>query len=305
MQHLDENVYYEYKPLYEYKESWAWGFTLRHGRATKYLLQLLWSAWQNFFIIQTKRKLGITKTPIVNVENEATDNLIPFEKSRVKTYLDFVNFFVRTVSLVTRTTGGMAHKNTCHLLTLIKKLYEMAATIYRQVLSTTKRGHYKGNLRFLIIHMFDPHYLCVPSLHVAIVLGCYLTIRNLVRAGEISDNGVILSQVRAAAVKITESVLFIKQHSVNCVAASLYMMSASGVAGDFSIDEVASFIDDLFLIGCGELKKSVKDRVRAYIFEMYGKFMAANKNASQWQLPILLFLHNRGKVQKLTSQQLK
>lgn len=295
MHHIDSKVYNEYKPLGGYKKRWAWAYVLPRRDCAGALAGVLSAAWKNFFIMQLKRKIGITKTPIVKVDN-TLDDTIPFTKTAVKIYTDFVSFFIRSVSLVTKEVHGKRRRECVRdFLLLIKNLYEMAATIYREVLSTTERGHYKGNFRFLIIHMFDPHYLCVPSLHVAIVTGCYLFLSNLVKTGEIEDeDGSIIAQVRAGAVKITESVLFVKQHSVNCVAASLYMMSDTKVAGEFSTHDVATFIDDLFLIGCGELKDEEKECVREYIFEMFKKFRTMGKRSAMWQLPLLVFLHECG-----------
>ena len=53
-------------------------------------------------------------------------------------------------------------------------LYAFAAEVYKRNMSTTKRPFYIARPRFFVIHMLDPHLMCIPSLHVMVVIHTYL-----------------------------------------------------------------------------------------------------------------------------------
>ena len=63
------------------------------------------------------------------------------------------------------------------------------------------------------------------------------------------------------AVKITESILFVKQHSVNCIPAALFVMSQ--LFPDFDGDQVAAFVDDLFVDEYLETGDDIKEYIRS------------------------------------------
>ena len=45
-------------------------------------------------------------------------------------------------------------------------LYEYAGRVYSKCQSTTNRPGVIADFNFIVIHLFDPHLHCVPSLHV-------------------------------------------------------------------------------------------------------------------------------------------
>lgn len=282
------------KPLAQFSPVRTYCTIPFHRRTAGHCFRFISSILTNFFLLQQKQKLGLTHIPVVHVDHPL-DEKITFTPEKVNIYLDFVAFFVRIFSMMLKTFGQKIGANYCaDYLDFLKKLYDDAASVYSQCLTTTNRPHYKKNFRFLLIHMFDPHLLCVPSLHVAIVAGSWAFVRtvfsqNDVRLSE-EKKQQILAEIYGGAVAIIETVLYVKQHSINCVSAALYMLSATG-KDCFSADDAKKITDDLFATQ-NDIEKSAKAEIRAYIFFLYTSLRTAAKTAPSWQQPILDFLHN-------------
>lgn len=249
--------------------------------------------YKNFFIIQQKQKLGITKIPVVNVEH-VLDEKIPFLPNKVNIYLDFVGFFTRILSMLLKKfpkEEGCSYS--ASLLDFIARLYKNAGSVYSNILTTTNRPNYKKDINFIIIHTFDPHLLCVPSLHVAIVAGCWAFLRKIFLTScfllSNKEKQDILNEVYSESVSIIESVLYIKQHSINCVAAAFYMLSTSEENGFFSVEDADCFINDLFLTQT-DIDDSTKKEIHLYIYDIYKKMAVAKESCESWQQPILDFI---------------
>jgi hypothetical protein len=98
------------------------------------------------------------------------------------------------------------------------------------------------------------------------------------------------------AVAITESLLYIKQHSINCVAAAMYAMTYFD-ALLFPPDEARSFVDALFATP-DQVVRPLETRpdatecaaIRGYIWRLYQRFVAAGTIAATWEEPLLAFL---------------
>jgi hypothetical protein len=78
------------------------------------------------------------------------------------------------------------------------------------------------------------------------------------------------------AVEITESILFMKQHSVNCIPAALFFMSR--LRPDFAEDEALTFIDNLFADNdsAPESFAEIKDFIRSQYLEMMNATVPAD-----------------------------
>lgn len=281
------------KPLAQFSPVRTYCIIPFHRRTAGHCFRFISSVLTNFFLLQQKQKLGLTHIPVVHVDHPL-DESIAFTPEKVNIYLDFVAFFVRIFSMMLKTFGLKTGGKYCaDYLDFLKKLYDDAASVYSQCLSTTNRPHYKKNVRFLIIHLFDPHLLCVPSLHVAIVAGSWAFVRTVFAQNDIplaeKEKQQILDEIYGGAVAIIETVLYVKQHSINCVSAALYMLSAAG-EDFFSADDTKQIADDLFA-SQNDIEESAKTEIRAYIFALYQSLQTSAASASSWQQPILDFLH--------------
>lgn len=247
----------------------------------------------NFFLIQQKQKIGSTHIPVVHVDHPL-DEKIAFTPGKVKIYLDFVGFFIRIFSMLLKRLGLKTGLKYCaDFFDFLTRLYKNAGSVYSQCLTTTDRPHYKKNLRFLVIHLFDPHLLCVPSLHVAIVAGCWAFVRDVFSQKDVflsdEEKNSILEEIYGGAVAIIETVLYVKQHSINCVAAALYMLTFSEGKGFFSAADADKITGDLFALQ-DNVEASAKDEIRSYISGLYKKLASAGETSSSWQKPVLDFL---------------
>jgi hypothetical protein len=246
----------------------------------------------NFFLRQYKAALLPGRVPVSRVDHEL-DKKIPFTPSRVNIYLDFVAFWVRTLSFELRVYKRRAFKAAAGFLDSMGKLYGFAAQVYTKNLSTTDRPFYIARPRFFLIHLVDPHLMCIPSLHVMVVIRTYTVfakeIRSLENGGRFADR---INEIHAGALAITEAILFVKQHSVNCVAASMYAMTCFD-GGLFPPEEAEDFVSRLF---SKSLAASDAELIRTHILSLYRRFLDERGNAESgfsrqgWEKPLVDFL---------------
>ncbi|MBQ5999073.1 MAG: hypothetical protein IJL70_06340 [Treponema sp.] len=280
------------KPFKNYSATWIFAVLPFHPITKKSVHELLYAAWKNFYIIQQKQKLHITRIPLVSVDHPL-DTKIPFVPKNIKIYMDFVDFFCRIMRMLICQFQKEGYQASNKIVDFIRELYQNAGTIYSHALSTTNRPFYIGKPKFLVIHLFDPHYLCVPSLHVAIVLGVWAKVRQLTARMNITttEKESILSEIYKGSVAITESVLFVKQHSINCVAGALYMLSASHPEGFFTKNDAENFVCNLFKNDSCIIEAD-KEKIRNHIISMYSDLMDKKNSQTEWQKPLHDWLDN-------------
>ncbi|GHU22518.1 hypothetical protein FACS1894172_20750 [Spirochaetia bacterium] len=237
--------------------------------------------FSNFFFRQYRAVFSPQKIPVFFVDHPL-DASIPFDPAKVNTYLDFVAFWLRPLGTILKKYPETGIDPVLDFISSMERLYRFAAEVYSRSLSTTDRPHYKANFHFALIHALDPHLLCIPSLHVMIAVFTYTKYRKLLQSlGE--EPG---TEIRDGALAITESVLYVKQHSVNCIAAALYAMHRFDQTL-FPAEEGKHFVTDLF---AGDEKLPDRDRIRNYIIELYTQFCESGTAASMWMDPLLEFL---------------
>ena len=253
-----------------------------------------------FFLFQYKAALFSRKIPVSGVEHNL-DSLIPFNPAFVTIYLDFIGFWIRIVGFLgmRRKKAGLGLAG--DFINSITMLYLFAFKVYKKNLSTTARPACNKTFRFRIIHLFDPHLMCIPSLHVMIVIHAYTAFRHFARElGEEKALQSLTEKVYAGALAITEAILYVKQHSINCVAASLYAMRRFNPVL-FSADDAETFVNGLFAGGAADIppeyapfytgpQVQTEDalRLREQIMRLYRSFTEVD--ASDWTTPILDFL---------------
>ena len=235
-------------------------------------------------MIQQLQKLHFTKRPVINVETDIDDK-IPFVPDHVDTYLDFVNFFVQPMDMLKKRLGyKRASQYLCLYLKFLTRIYRNSSLIYRFCLTTTTRPKYYKSHKFRTIHFFDPHLLCVPSIHVAIAAGTYAWFKQCFKIGIFPKEEAeqYLEEIRNKAVRIVESVLFIKQHSVNCIPLALYMLSSTMNKSFFSAHDAADFIDALFRES-PEINSEVRQEILEHFYYMYDRTLLESRFSADWQ----------------------
>jgi hypothetical protein len=242
----------------------------------------------NFFFLQYKAAFLPGRVPVTPVDHPL-DKKIPFAPKWVDIYLDFVAVWVRMIGFLLRQYDRRIISPVTDFIDTMGKLYAFAAEIYTKNLSTTSRPRYYGRPRFVLIHAVDPHLMCIPSLHVMVVIRTYTKFKAIVHSLMDADRFAFqIEELRRKALDITEAILYVKQHSVNCVFTAMYAMSCFEPAL-FPEEEAVNFASSLFTRP-GSPRES--KAIRTYIIEKYRQFMEEGKQGTDWKAPLLAFLSN-------------
>jgi hypothetical protein len=294
------------------------------------------SIFYNFFFRQYRAALFPGKIPVSQADH-VLDKKIPFAPDWIGVYLDFVAFWVRSLGFLLREhrektqrvwmaargerAAGQEKRIAAvaavkDFLDSMGALYGFAAEVYQKNLSTTRRPFYIRRPRFLLVHAFDPHLMCIPSLHVMVVIRTYTAFAAILRSlGEAETYAPQIAEIKRGALDITEAILYVKQHSVNCVAAAMYAMTCFD--GElFPQAEAADFVSRLFAgdasgepsataklpkIGPAEGTSGIDGgtEIRNHIANLYGQFLAEHNEtpsgafpAASWDAPLIRFLRS-------------
>jgi len=275
------------------------------------------SIFYNFFFRQYRAAWLPGRVPVSRVDHPL-DLKIPFVPSWITIYLDFIAFWIRMLSFLLRTYRRRVYTAVSEFLTAIGKLYRFAAETYQKNFSTTNRPFYIARPRFFLIHLVDPHLMCIPSLHVMVVILTYTRFAAILRSlGETEQSSALIDEMKQGALAITHAILFVKQHSVNCIAASLYAMTCFD-GKQFPPEEAEAFTALLFndpppipssAADCPPQNYRVRPgaaprtklpaadaaEIKTHIINLYRRFLAEGKTARNWTEPLLRFLQQSPK----------
>ena len=276
----------------EYKSIWTYLFLVFYPRTFIPFIRCVHTALHKFFFLQFSVTLRLRKIPVVSVDN-ALDKKIPFTPERISTYLDFIHSLARPLGFIISTFKGKKRAEVCvKILNELRNCYQTSYDIYSFSMSTTNRPNYKKDRHFRLIHALDPHLMCVPSLHVAIMIMAWVVYREVFSSYDFDDEEkeCYTGQVFESARSITETVLYVKQHSVNCIPAAIYMMTVM-LKGRFTIEDAVYFMDSLF-VQCTDISEEVKKEINTYIHTMFERFVLEGSSEDDWTAPIKNWLIN-------------
>ena len=259
-------------------------------KSAKVLFRFLRTVVRDFFWLQFSVKWRFKTIPVLDVSHPL-DELIPFTPDKVKIYLNFTNFWIRPMTLLFRRLGVKKALPYCiEYLSLIETAYANAAKVYRFCMTTTKRPDYKTDAAFKMIHAFDPHLLCVPSLHVAIVILSSVYYADVFKNDDFTEEErkTYTAELREGARRIIESVLYVKQHSVNCIPAAMYMMLYV-LKNRFTISTGIDIINSLFADD-ETLSDTDKKKISAHIHFMFERLLLEGANENDWTVPVKRWL---------------
>ncbi|MBO4404697.1 MAG: hypothetical protein J5780_05130 [Treponema sp.] len=246
-----------------------------------------------FFMSQYLQKLHITHRKIKHVDHEL-DWKIPFRPDKAKIYMEFINIWIRPLCMLLKRFGVRHGSKLCaEFLRYIDLSYREAWKIYSVCMTTTVRPECKSSKAITGIQKADPHYLCVPSLHIAIVCLCFSFYRMLFEREGFTqkEKDTWNKELYEHAVSIGETVLYVKQHSVNCIPAALYMMTR--IAPELFTPEMAvTFINDLFK-NQKDIPESDRKKINAHMQFTYERFLLEGAaTAEDWTEPVLRWLYD-------------
>jgi hypothetical protein len=247
---------------------------------------------RNFFFLQYKAVLFPGRVPVTSVDHPL-DAKVPFIPRWVDIYLDFVSFWIRILGFLLDRYGRRALAPVKEFLDSMNRLYRFSAEVYAKNMSTTRRPYYIKRPRFFLIHLTDPHLMCIPSLHVMVMILSYTRFRRILSAlGDGESQAERIDEINAGAALITEAILYVKQHSVNCVSAAMYAMSRFDPAL-FPPSEAEIFVSRLFARPGPLPGLSPPDGrlIRDHIIALYRRFMDdVSGPTDPWEEPLLRFL---------------
>ncbi|MDR1786731.1 MAG: hypothetical protein LBR23_09775 [Spirochaetaceae bacterium] len=229
---------------------------------------------KDFFYLQWSVKLGWRRIPVIAADHPL-DSTVPFNPGRARVYLDFINLWIRTLSMFLSTLGLKKGLSYCaEFLMYMGRCYRTAARVYRFRMTTTSRPDTEDRL-VKTIRRCDPHYLCVPSLHIMVIALTWTYCRSVLAlekdAVPPEDAERFLGELFSGAVDITESVLYIKQHSVNCIPAALYMLNA--LAPDlFTVNDALALAGALF-VEADDVTPENRALIKEHILFQFERFM--------------------------------
>lgn len=278
------------KPLKEAGIFWPYIVIPTHWITLKPLFFYLKTVVLDFFLLQFRAKWGWRKSMVVQV-TDAIDGYIPFRPDLGDTYLDFINFWIRPLNFIILRFGRKrALPHLACFMDAIGTAYSEAARVYKVYMSTTPRPPAGKHRSMRIIHRLDPHFLCVPSLHIAVVVLAHTFFTDVFRQEgmDCAELEWYSKELWEGAVEIGQTVLYVKQHSVNCIPAALYMMTHL-LKDQFTIQRATEFIDRLFATAT-DISVQQVDEIRSHIHYMFDRLVLEGCNEEDWTVPVLRWL---------------
>lgn len=270
-----------------------WISALFKGGIRAGLGRTLASIFTKFFYLQFQTVIFPKTRPVKSVDHPLDEN-IPFDPSWVGLYNTFTVFWMKCAGWLLKEFGLEAADDVADFTNDMAAMYNAAGSVYRRCQSTTKRPGVTANLNFIIIHVFDPHLHCVPSLHVMVcAYAAYKTIEVIRKhADNEQDYKAELDWVYRNALEIIESVLLVKQHSVNCIPAGYYMNAV--LFEDFS-EYADRFMADMFSADSKGITdvKMIQDHIRS----CYDEFIADYQKSGDRDKVLLDFLNGYNGVE--------
>jgi hypothetical protein len=98
------------------------------------------------------------------------------------------------------------------------------------------------------------------------------------------------SELYDGAVEITETVLYVKQHSVNCIPAALYMCLFV-LQDQFSIPDSVRFIDSLF-VDSTDIKPEDIKAIQGHILFLFEQLLLEGSIEDDWTEPVKRWILN-------------
>jgi len=274
-------------PLYSFSPVTPFFFLPFGWKTFKHAWGFIGTIIKDFFLLQWGEKLHIKKIPVITVDTEI-DNKIPFSPDHVTDYMSFVPFLLDPFDMFKKRLGYKAASVPMNqYLQLLSDIYSNAAKIYKFCMTTTLRPKYLKEQKFRAIHFFDPHLLCVPSIHVAIAVGTYFWFAQLCKTNILPQEEAEkrLAEIKKQAILIIESVLFVKQHSVNCVPMALYMLSSTKDSSFLTPMDASQLIDELFK-NTDEISPEDKILITEHFHYMYERAFLESEYSDNWETAI-------------------
>jgi len=221
-------------------------FIAGHSRLLARGAELARAAVTEFFLPQFETRLFPGLRPVVTLAHPL-DERLPLRTNRLRFYLGYMGLVLKTLGFIRHSCGSRAQSEVARMLGDLCRLYYLSGSIYRRCQSTTlRRLPPRADPYSLLIRLFDPHLHCVPSLHILAMCYNYWAAAQGLRRHLPPDHPALarLPELFDLAVRMTETVLLVRQHSVMDIAPSLFLLSRAFPG--YRDAEVRRFVGALF-----------------------------------------------------------
>jgi hypothetical protein len=245
---------------------------LRHSRFCLAYLRLLGTILRTYLLPQ----FGARARARVALDMDL-DHAVPFDDTWLECYLGFVRLWQGSLGWLYMRFGKRALPEMLAFVEGLETLFQEARKVFAVRDSTlASRPGPRPRFLSLLLHAADRNSFCFPSLHVMIVRYNALALAGAVaRLAPDADHSPELAFLEERALRIVESIVHVKQHSVSDIPAGLFLLQSLGGAG--AVPAVGRegdlrFLEALFLQpGHGENG----DRLRAFMARLYHRLHGA------------------------------
>ena len=286
------------KPLKSYSPLIAYRTLLFRPSTCGTIFKYLYVVVKDFFLLQFLQAVHITHRPVIHVDHPLDDK-IPFTPSKIDIYLDFINYWIRPLSMLIKKFGAKkAAPYAKEWVEAITLAYSQASRMYRHCMSTTNRPDYRETLQFRQVHALDPHLLCVPSLHISICAMVVVFYRKLFAIEDFTQEEKVTwsKELYEGANAISETVLYVKQHSVNCIAGAYYMVTK--LFKDMMTPSDAIMFTQSLFADAQDVKKEDVEAIHNHISFTYERFLLEGAFEDDWFGSILRWINTYEKDSK-------
>jgi hypothetical protein len=159
------------------------------------------------------------------------DAAVPFDDSWLPCYMGFIRLWQGSLGWLHLRFGDRALPEMEGFLEGLESLFLEAAKVFA-LRDSTLAGRPGPRLRpvSLLIHAFDRNAFCFPSLHVMIVRYTHLRLAGAVSRLCAEDGAcpAELAYLEERALRIVESIIHVKQHSLSDIPAALFLLHSLG-----------------------------------------------------------------------------
>lgn len=259
-------------------------------RTVRFALTVLKKFFIDQFMYRRALRSGNPNAPELRNIEHPLDARVPVRYDMIATYLGFVQMWISALGYLRRREGRLFNPAILDFLDGLERCYVDAAGVYGQCLSTTRRPPKAPNPRLAFVYAVDPHLFCVPSLHVLVVCYTYARLADLLAERGLSDTyAAELAALRGRASAITESILYVRQHSVNCIPTALSMLSV--IMPSYDEAEARSFLSTLF-VSDAAIPAADRAEIGSYMASLLSSLNAQGDGQSSRYGAIVRFLRD-------------
>ena len=263
-----------------------YGFADLMVRHPKDFLVLLGHIWSDYIFE------GYKSVHLVKYVDAELDNRIIARSGALSSYLGFIPFLIGSLGFLKWKFGNNVRQDVCLFMREVKDLFSDAGFVFENA-PTKLQYRQSPGVGLKILHFFDRPRNCFPSLHVILTSYSYLKTKELINKH--SSNPGIHSGTDSFllnwSIRIIESCLLTKQHSLRDVAGGLATISAK--CPQFDQEDIREIISLLFLKHSSSFPEDVFGLAKEEIGSVYTELIGnINNNNGDYRSALVNYVRS-------------